>query len=467
MKKYFIFLIATFFGFSNIVFAIPIISSFVATPVSIPSGGLISLTWSGQDVGGYNLIVTCAVGVKIKNQDGSIFPCDIKNSITTSSGFIVINTSGYNKSISFRLYPKSSAGDEYPLGMKEQNVLVSPAPYPVNSLYASATSTTSGNQTTLYWTGISDLDGVNVMIPCIDGLSATSSFDGNKIYCGRIAFANKLPSTGSLSISFKNTNLERVLIKVSILPYIGDSLYDLSHAQNIDLDIAVDKILPIQILSFVSSKPSVASDDTVSLLWTSKNASGVNLKMDCVESLSASFVFSTTTQSVRCNKFFSDTALGPNASTSLVLYNTSQQVKNVTFTLFPQLTPDSFDGINTKILSISVSPKGQAVVFTPPPVQSVSTSTGATKPFGEKMIVFPRKKFTRSLSLGSRGDDVSALQEFLYKNGYSSFATTTGYFGTATQKAVQKFQDEYKIVKKGSGGYGSVGPITRTKLNSF
>jgi peptidoglycan hydrolase-like protein with peptidoglycan-binding domain len=84
-----------------------------------------------------------------------------------------------------------------------------------------------------------------------------------------------------------------------------------------------------------------------------------------------------------------------------------------------------------------------------------------------KKIKSPRKKFTKILSFGVKSDDVSALQEFLSKNGYYPEGIITGYMGALTTKAVQRFQEQNGVVKAGGVGYGNVGPATRAKLNSL
>lgn len=68
--------------------------------------------------------------------------------------------------------------------------------------------------------------------------------------------------------------------------------------------------------------------------------------------------------------------------------------------------------------------------------------------------------FTRGLALGSRGDDVTELQNRLIAEGFLS-VEATGYFGKLTKAAVIKFQE-----KNGLEQVGNVGPKTRTKLNS-
>jgi len=71
--------------------------------------------------------------------------------------------------------------------------------------------------------------------------------------------------------------------------------------------------------------------------------------------------------------------------------------------------------------------------------------------------------FTRSLSLGMRGDDVKALQEVLIKEGVWESATdATGYFGPITKAAVVRYQEKHASeileplgLKKGTGYFGS------------
>ncbi|HEY4495088.1 MAG TPA: peptidoglycan-binding domain-containing protein [Candidatus Paceibacterota bacterium] len=76
--------------------------------------------------------------------------------------------------------------------------------------------------------------------------------------------------------------------------------------------------------------------------------------------------------------------------------------------------------------------------------------------------------FVRPLALGLSHGDVRKLQEALktdslvYPEG-----RVTGYFGSLTLKAVQKFQEKYGIASSGEPGYGNVGPKTREKLNEL
>jgi len=71
----------------------------------------------------------------------------------------------------------------------------------------------------------------------------------------------------------------------------------------------------------------------------------------------------------------------------------------------------------------------------------------------------PTGILTRTLSLGSTGPDVYALQEFLRAHGYFTYPTSTGFFGPVTEAAVIAFQRD-----NGIDPIGIVGPVTRAKI---
>jgi len=78
--------------------------------------------------------------------------------------------------------------------------------------------------------------------------------------------------------------------------------------------------------------------------------------------------------------------------------------------------------------------------------------------------------FNTTLVLGMNNDSVRDLQEFLVSQGTSIYPEgyVTGYFGNLTLLAVGRFQIAQGIVSSSSDeGYGIVGPLTRSKINSI
>ena len=83
-------------------------------------------------------------------------------------------------------------------------------------------------------------------------------------------------------------------------------------------------------------------------------------------------------------------------------------------------------------------------------------------------------RFSHNLYLGQSdketGNEVSKLQKFLKDLGHFTYPTITGYYGPATEQAVQKFQVSQGVVSSGSyetTGYGVVGPKTQEKIVSI
>ena len=78
--------------------------------------------------------------------------------------------------------------------------------------------------------------------------------------------------------------------------------------------------------------------------------------------------------------------------------------------------------------------------------------------------------FTTTLFYGMRSTLVTSLQNILIKGGYLGPNYATGFYGSLTQQAVEKFQCAQAIVCSGgptTSGWGTVGPKTRKALNTL
>ena len=72
---------------------------------------------------------------------------------------------------------------------------------------------------------------------------------------------------------------------------------------------------------------------------------------------------------------------------------------------------------------------------------------------------------TENMFLGSKGTAVGALQLFLQNEGHYTYPQITNYYGVVTQTAVVDFQLAEKLItSRGQLGAGSVGPLTRERV---
>lgn len=112
----------------------------------------------------------------------------------------------------------------------------------------------------------------------------------------------------------------------------------------------------------------------------------------------------------------------------------------------------------------------EAVALVQAQIQLYTYGTGVTP-------ASPATKCLRlvsSLRLGHRDEyasgPVSSLQQFLKSTGDFTYPEITGYFGPATQTALQKFQSRGGIVSSGTPettGHGVAGPRTREYIQSI
>ncbi len=85
--------------------------------------------------------------------------------------------------------------------------------------------------------------------------------------------------------------------------------------------------------------------------------------------------------------------------------------------------------------------------------------------------VFAYNTINTQLDLGETNSDVTNLQTF-FKDNSSIYpeGLVTGYFGSLSRSAVQRFQTQNNLVSGGSAattGYGRVGPSTRDAINQL
>ncbi len=110
---------------------------------------------------------------------------------------------------------------------------------------------------------------------------------------------------------------------------------------------------------------------------------------------------------------------------------------------------------------------GLAVTFVSAAVLVIALSLGFTQ-FASAQTFAP---ITAQATVGATGSNVTNIQAYLAANpAFYPEGLVTGYYGSLTVAAVQRFQAFYGIVSSGtpaSTGYGRVGPSTMAKMNAL
>lgn len=120
---------------------------------------------------------------------------------------------------------------------------------------------------------------------------------------------------------------------------------------------------------------------------------------------------------------------------------------------------DSIKKIQSEIDAVKTSSGGLSVPSKQSAVPQSSVSVSSCVSLGHNLYL--------GLSDGETDSEVSKLQKFLTGTGDFIYPAITGYFGPATEQAVQKWQKQSGIVSSGSPdttGYGVVGPLSRLKI---
>lgn len=459
----------------------PSIVSYKASETSINSGQLVTFSWTLANAGGYSFVVPCSGGLALKRENGSLLACDIPISTTqvTSDAIILMlyNFSGFTKNVTVRLIPKTGAGVDFTAALGEVSVSVNTTPQPITSFTASQMDTSLGQPVTVSWTS-QVIAGVNFQVECSTEIkvSSPSYTPASSLPCGKVIFPTDLGPSGSLSLSFSNPNLTPTPYTLKLYPaVIPNTSYDGSHALTLTLNIASDTIPDASVTYFTASTTAVNSGDKVTISWAMDRGAGVNMKLSCNQMIRATST-QHSDQQFSCNAYMFDPILAPAGQIIASFINTSNEDQIITLTAIPSKQAGLYDILRGKSFSLTIRPAVKPVVSpSPSPSSSVSPSPSSITspsptPLGSPSII-PKTIFTQFLKRNSRGAQVSALQEFLRRDPllYPE-GTVSGFFGPATERAVQRFQKKYNLATSGTSattGYGAVGPKTREKLNSL
>lgn len=474
-----------FFAFADT----PVISGLSANPSYISNNLTTTLTWQNSGTHGQQIYINCPSGVTVKDAStGSTFPCGLITAIGTaadfSAGFTITNVSGGTRTVSATIYPLTTSDERYDAGAATTYVSVGTSAQPVTDVTVPTSPVSSGKAFTVSWTGV-DATGMNLQLSCEQGLLVYTSLDSAPLPCGTPAFTTNLALSGSLTLYAVNSTQHDISLRTLIMPALTSSTYDASRGKSQLVTIQAPAVLNPAITAFSASKSLLSYQDSVSLSWTAQDSTGVNLKFACTNGITISFVDSTGTTTLPCSVPAFAIALATTGSTTVSIMGANTYGANVTVTALPQDAAGSYYQISGKSLNLYVSPAGVMVQDQPintfaqnaivPVLNSIVPGLSSNAaPIAQAIsqavqkAVAAQLSLNRSLYKGLNNPDVKALQEFLAQDSsiYPE-AITTGFYGSLTERAVQRFQMKHSIAAPGDAGYGFVGPKTRAVLNSL
>ncbi len=440
------------------------VDSFSVYPSSVSSALTFLISWSLSGSSGATVYFDCPLGVSIKDESGSSVGCASAVSMGgVSSGtrsYSVYNVSGMVQTMAIRMIPKDVSGAENTNGLKRVVLTVLPTAQPILSLSASTLTPESGGAVTLSWVG-QYVEGVNLQFGCVKDLEYYADDDKTIVPCGTPAFSSNIPTSGSYTFYVYNRSLTSSYpFNVQVLPSQGGAYYDATKSLMVTL--TAQKDLPEaqpSIVSFSSSKNSVYSTESFKLSWNIKDAEGANLQFSCDSRLAV--YAGTSTAPMRCGVAGFSDALPAQGEITVSVENLGVSPRIGTFILLPQRSDGTYTTYGARSVSVSVAVETQPSTTVPPPA-----TTPVALELSTDGVLY--NQFTISMEIGSKGEQITALQKFLaMDSSIYPEAIVSGYFGSLTELAVKRFQKKHGIASPGDTGYGYVGPKTRAKLNTL
>lgn len=448
------------------------VNSFAVSPLSSQHAYAVGLSWDMPNAAGGTISLECAAnsGLSVKTQDGTEL-CNASMRVAGSTGnasVTIYNVSGTTKQLTFTIVPFDSTDGIFANLQRSAQANVYTAAQTITDFSLSSTGIGSGGTETLTWTGIY-IPGVNLQFDCNPNLTVSSG--GTQLACGVPAFSSDLPVSGSQTVTVVNKSNADQQITARAIPAIAAGVYDASHAIGATFNVApppaaaagTDKI---GVTSFgASTTGALVSGSTLNLSWATQNAAGGNLQFVCDTPLRLTTMIGGATTTIVCNNgnAFAD-PLPANGTMSISVTNSYFYAQPLTVMFLPQDASGIYFSQYAKSLSFSVQQPGAAPVSAPAALAPVSAPAAAssTAPSGLRIPL------VKPLWRGVSDLQVKALQQFLSLDAnIYPLGLVTGYFGPATEAAVENLQVKYGLAKVGDPGYGFVGPLTRAKINSL
>ncbi len=458
----------------------PVVNSLTTTQTAVSYALGTQISWNTSGGSAPDFYFACAAGVTVKNGSGTIIPCNTTTTLSSSASdtaaLSLVNLTGVMQTVTVRVTPVDASGTAYSDQTQTLTLNVSPVPQPLTGFSSSSNAPASGAPVTFSWTGV-ETPGTNLQFDCTNDIQIFTDPSNplSVLPCGKTAFTSDLGQSGSQTVTFVNNSPFPESIGVHIFPSIVPGQYNGTQSLSLTLSVAGKTAPPVpSISSFSLSNSYPVSGSPVTLSWTAANADTANLQFSCVPSLSFLGIGATGSTTLPCGTLAFGTDLPLSGSVTVAFLSTSPTPVPAEVTLIPHVG-GTYDATHGSTLSFTVDTAGSASAAASAALPaSAPASTALTAPASvshssaASIKAIRTVTFSAALARGSRGAQVTALQQFLAEDSslYPE-GLVTGYFGPATLAAVERFQARYGVTQSGDAGYGLVGPKTRAELNSL
>lgn len=247
----------------------------LTSPLSVASGAAYTLNWSGEQVDGVNISISCNSNIRTKSSSyaqGNL-PCNtpVFSSDLSRSGnleLIFENIATATSSITLSVLPAMERGVYNGAETKSITVEVSTTQIPdPSTTYFTAKGTdgrvASGAQVPLYWSTVNS-DGVTLLFSCNSNITslviqgeATST-----PACNAPAFTNPFLASSTLLVSFTNSNYAPETISITLAPKSKKGGFDATRGKTITLSILSQNTAGQSVTAFTTATTTTQTQTT-------------------------------------------------------------------------------------------------------------------------------------------------------------------------------------------------------------
>jgi len=405
--------------------------SFNPSSVSLSVGNSQSVTVSGGN-GTYTVSNNSNASVASTNLSGSAL--SVSALAVGGATINVCDTSGVCSALSVTVNASGASG----LSFSQNNFsLATGAGQPVTVSGGNGNYTVSNNSnTSVVSTSVS---GSTVTVSALSAGSATINVCDTSGVCGVLSVSATVP-IGSQGVTFNPTNPTLAVGQTVSVSLSGGSTYVV--LSNLSPGVAQTNMVNGLTLSLTGVS---AGTDTLGICVTAGNCSPLTVTVTGP----ATSVAATTTTQTAAVVTTPTVVTTPAAQPAAVVANLALLAEIQTLQTAVTQVLSQIQSIQTQLNQLQAQVNaGSGSGITTNVNAAVTVSSGASA------------GFTELLTVGSQNAQVTALQQKLAALGFYT-GSVTGYYGSATEQAVKKYQTAHGISMT-----GSVGPATRTALNA-